>query len=284
MAQSEQTSLDRYLLNNGSRLLGEQPGPAGVKLQVIFGAILTVLSLILMPLGFIYGWQVFVALLGPLLGGAINLAVGLTLYGRIRRAPVGNKVQLSPEARSLLASTLNKMGGRMLAWARQNGDLSTDGGIEDSGMPIWNPPALKSSKEVLNERCFGLLNEAAHECNRIQACLTGSQDTAILRRAMIIATASDEGMAQVLQQAALLERFPESGSATEFSARRQIESLREIADRLEAMHTREPLLTDRMDASNTVDHVLDELRLESLARQELTTEPSRTEIEQGNQG
>lgn len=164
-----------------------------------------------------------------------------------------------------------------MAWAQQNPSWQTQGQWSDySTLPnTWGPnqPAvMKCSKEVLNDRAYALLEDAARECNRIQACITGSANQALQRRAMDLAAASDEGMAQVLQQASLLDRFPESGQAVEASARNRIEALKEIAERLEALHVREPLLTERMGSTSTVDRVLDDLRLENLARQELSSD------------
>ncbi len=253
-----------------------------MKFQVAFGAVFTGVSLLAMPLSFIYGWQVFAAMLGPLIAGVANLIVGLSLQKKMNSNANERRAILSPEARLLLATTLKQMGGWRMAWSQQSVGWQQFGQTPDySTLPSsWGSsaqPTFRSCKEILNERAFCLLDEAARECNRIQACVTGTKNQAVQKRTVDLAGAADEGMAQVLQQASLLDRFPESGSAVEASARQQIESLREIAERLEALHVREPLLTERMGSSSAVDRVLDDLRLESLARQELSGDGQSTE-------
>lgn len=273
MNPADQTSLDRYLLNNGFRLLGVRMGPRGARFQVVFGAVLTVLSLVGGLLGFLYGLKVAIAMSGPFIAGFVNLLVGLSVLKSLGGSPIPADVKLSPEAKSLLHSTLNKMGKGLLAsQERYQQYQSRPGMVMVVGVAGFSPPTFRSSKEVLTPRAFALLEEASRECNRIQACISGSTHASISRRAPQIATAADEGMAYVLQQAALLDKFPESGTAVETSARQQIVALREIADRLEELHTREPLLTERMESTSTVDRVLDDLRLESLARTELSSE------------
>lgn len=289
VSTSEQSSLDRYLLNNGHRLLGLPTTEAGAKFQTSFGAIFTLVSLAVMPLSFIYGWQLAVSMLGPLIAGVVNFFVGWSLLKRTRR-PESARVDLSPEAKQLLANLLKQMGGWRIAWSQQPRSVDANPWsmlYEQRGTGAWahNPPVPnKSSKDILNERAFALLEDAARECNRIQACIAGGTNTAVQKRATDVAAASDEGMGHVLQQASLLDRFPESGQAVETSARQQIVALKEIADRLEALHTREPLLTDRLGSSSAMDRVLDDLRLETLARQELTHDLSEDEQSQQNRG
>lgn len=94
MTNADQSSLDRYLLNNGHRLLGQPATQAGAKFQTAFGAVFTVASLAVLPFSFEYGWYIAVAMTGPFTAGIINLIVGVNLLKKSRGPEVAVKVDL----------------------------------------------------------------------------------------------------------------------------------------------------------------------------------------------
>jgi hypothetical protein len=132
-------------------------------------------------------------------------------------------------------------------------------------------PAVKSAREFLTDPAFELLDRAAIEYNRIAGCLETGRATGsatLIKVAPSVLQAADEAMADVLHQASVLDRYPESHEAATLAAEDEIRLLRETADRVEDLSIAPPDGA-RTTAASRLEGVLEDLRFEQLARSEL---------------
>jgi hypothetical protein len=126
-------------------------------------------------------------------------------------------------------------------------------------------------EDVLSPNAFAVLESAAWEYNRVRAALATPDESPTLRRlAPGIRAAAEEAIAEVLHAASLLEQFPESGAPAQAAAARTAE-LRSLADELDRIRTTTPSLT-LLSGASRIQGVLDELRADRLAREELRDE------------
>jgi hypothetical protein len=150
---------------------------------------------------------------------------------------------------------------------RQLRHIAWDNG--ESAFRMLSKPPEEVSPEVIE-----FLDVAAEQYNRISGILQAPSQTASLSKlgASAIA-AADEAMADILHQAANLDKFPESATTTRKQIDNAVRAMMELGNRLEEIATRDQLLTEKVNYSSKMDSVLEELRLDQLARSELHTSP-----------
>ncbi|MEZ0326613.1 MAG: hypothetical protein ACAH95_11975 [Fimbriimonas sp.] len=195
--------------------------------------------------------------------------------------------RLSPEAKGLLL----KLVRRRLGWLEGGGFAMSSRGMGlgfgmgkhtrrtlrriawdngESSFRMLSRPAPEVSPEVI-----AFLDVAAEQYNRISGIVQSPALAGTLSKLGPTAiAAADEAMADILHQSATLDKFPESVNATRKQIDTAIRALIELGDRLEEVATRDQLLTERLDYSSKMDSVLEELRLDQLARSELQTPPA----------
>ena len=105
-----------------------------------------------------------------------------------------------------------------------------------------------------------------HTDQRIEHSVTAAGDN---QYEVAIMAAVDDAMVGVLNQVGTMERIPEGGTAIRSQAEADIASLKELADRVESMQAAAPKIVDHLAAPSPIQNVLDQLRQDEAARDEL---------------
>jgi hypothetical protein len=275
-----ESSLDRFLAQRGQTLLYGS-WRRNTKINLIVGVGITVFGLAFLGIALALFPPAAIGAIGPLFAGAINVGVHFHMRRLARRGP--NAPALTKEAQGLLGQLLRAQGG--WAYGHHNYGPSQPGtqqrwASRRAAMDQWRAQSYvnpwlsvmglggKSAQETLPEPVFGVLEAAAFQYNRVLGLLSVADDR-LGKMANTIQAAIDEAIADVFHQAAMLQSFPESSGATRKVCEDRTASLREIADRVEALQRREPTLTERLSYTSAVDEALEELRLQTMAESEL---------------
>jgi hypothetical protein len=274
----KESSLDRFLKNRAALGLG-LVNRRITAIQSMVGALLTGMGVVTLVSSATAGApQIAPSALPMLMAGGIMFAMSQLIRKRFSFLQ-GADWKLSLEAKGLLLKLVRKRLGwldgggfgmspvgpigigrharrelRHLAW--ETGDFS---------IGIFSRPIADISPEVIE-----LLDVAAEQYNRIAGLVhTPAPRSAMAKLAPSATAAADEAMADILHEAATLDKYPESAAPTRKQIEGYIHSLIELADRLEGIATRDQSLTEKIDYASKMDSVLEELRLEQLARSEL---------------
>lgn len=212
------------------------------------------------------------------LGGALLLIPSGVMAGaralvkrRLKLEPLPH-VRLTPEAKTLLRMLITHLTGWPLGRLRRRRSLRR-------AMRRGLLPALhdRRCEDVLTPEAFELLNSAAQEYNRIYGALAfddQARNPTLDRLAPTISAAADETMGEILHAAALLDRFPESGSRVQGHASQQVEELRELAGQVERLQTSEEPPAALEEGRSRLQEVLEEIRAAQLAQEELRLGPA----------
>lgn len=271
-----ESSLDRFLKHRAVAGLGLY-GKRVQIMQAVMGTLMGLLGIgaLLAPaLG--ASPDIVNAAPGFLFGGAVMMAISRIMKYRLQPLMSTSNWSLTPEARGLLL----KLVQQRLSWS--NFGFSPISGRRgrfmarriawasgDSSFGFFGHSSAKVTPEVLD-----LLESAAEQFNRSQGILQSPSGSSLSKVSASASKAADESMAAIFDNAATMDRFPESAAATKQQIVKQIGALKELADRLEDLATRQETISDKLTSSATMDSVLDELRLEQLARAELQSSES----------
>lgn len=203
--------------------------------------------------------------------GFIQLGMGLTflatagfLRRKYRNTPQ-SEVKLSGDARALIHRLATHIG-----WTDWNAQHRQHGfRLEVLGLSIGGP---KTSADKLKPFTFGLLERAAAHYNKIQGLLTtkDSKSATILQKHEPgIKAAADEAMIVSLNQAALMEKFPESSENCRTVMEARIRDLEELSSRLARIIHGQMTVTEALSSGSVMGSVLEQLRLDEAARTEL---------------
>ena len=131
----------------------------------------------------------------------------------------------------------------------------------------------KTASNVMTPRGAEILEAGCSEYNRISGLLKLAADSKGRSSTITpqIQVASDEAIMSLINQVALLEDTPETATAIVSQCQMQIEKLRELGNRFEEMLTGPITLADRLSSTTVMDSVLDQLRMEAQAHEELRT-------------
>jgi hypothetical protein len=280
MAGSDGSSLERFIRARGIQLLGRGGSPVGHRVQSgvgyasLAGAGAFVVAGILTR-----EYALDLAAIGPFLGGVVNLTISSAMK---RKAGNGNHgaVQLSPEAKQLMSALLWKYVWSETPWYRSEGWWGASGkpGVERSHRRAQGRRYTTRFDSIPAE-ALDLLESAAMNYNRVQGLLEIRQsDTVLARLVPKVSLAAEETIADILHQTALVSKFPESSSALVKSIHERIHHLGEMADGIEKITLTESAFPEKLVTRTSTQEVLEELRLEQLARTELgsdrQTEPN----------
>ena len=143
----------------------------------------------------------------------------------------------------------------------------------NEGASGWDWKWLKTkASQVLSPEAFEVLNDAALHCNRVLAIVDHpSGNLTLVRLAPDLRQAADESMARVLEQAVAIENYPEV-KAPYLAAKKCVAELKELADRVETLGSQGQVGRDTVTSSSALQRVLEDLRFDSLAREELDQE------------
>lgn len=222
--------------------------------------------------------------IGPGFAGIVNLVMSQVMRRRSKPSLETNAT-LTPEARSFMANLMKDIYGWPQAW----GAVEPHMRWEASGPPYqdkfdrqrerhawrrmiasgsWGS-RLHSAKEVLNPVAFDVLDRAAFQYNRIFGIL-GSGNSDVSRFSASVKGAADQAMADLFHVGCLLDKYPEGSEAAKAKADQEISALTQLADKLEEMQQNAPLPVSDALSPSPVASVLEELRLDQLARGELS--------------
>jgi hypothetical protein len=276
----DESSLDRFLRTRGGVFAGVYGNLVANRIQLAVGAALSAIGFSMLAVGFavpaLHG--LFFGAIGPLGAGVINVVVSLTVRRRLDRTPLP-KAELSPEARTLLTSLLKSFTVRQYSGAWMMGGMSGMGTMGSwngrhqgmMGLDPWTGHATKP----LPERAMNQLESAAAAYNRISALaeVGGSGNTSLSKMVPRIVQAADDAMAEVLHFVAVSAKYPEAEGPTQQRINLVIARMEELASRSDTVFGQEPTVVSHRPATSSMDEVLEELRFEGLARQELGQEP-----------
>ena len=210
--------------------------------------------------------------MGPLMAGLINVFAGVTVRRRLDRTPLP-KAELSPEARTLLTTLLRNFTVRQYSGSWMMGGMGSWSGSHHGmvGTDSWNGNAAKP----LPERAMKQLESAAAAYNRISALaeVSSTGNSSLAKMVPRIVQAADDAMAEVLHYVAVSAKYPEAEGPTQQRINTVVARMEELASRSDTIFGQEPTVVSHRPATSSLDEVLEELRFEGLARQELEQEP-----------
>lgn len=276
-------SLDRFIQNRAVMGLGLL-GRGVYAPQMILGAGLTLLGLgfLVAPL-FGASPEAAAASVGPMLAGLINLGTGAVFRRRMKhQVPV--TWSLSPEAKALLWRLYRRtsIGQRLVT-----SDGFTFGGRRRRRRALRHARWYGwESSAPIDPKVLDVLEEAAAAFNKVQGTIesVGKNNPSLTKMTPAILTASDEAMAEILHHAAMASKFPESSESVFGLIQQRIASLKELGERMEDMAGQDSGGTNKATYSSPIDGVLEDLKLEQLARYELNPKTEEEAVqEQPNQ-
>jgi|GEM_PF-2091732 len=287
----EQSSIQRFLTNRASQILVGSYQRAGSTAQIAIGAACLVIGAGLLVAGILTGIEgIQLGSIGPFVAGAINLVVGLTMRRRFTQTQV--EVRLSTEARGFLWNLMRQTNS---GWHHGHRHHHFHGWHQATRWTNWlpnqgpngtqNPGASfltqlgkqwgfvpKTPKDLLPKELHDLLDVACFHYNRVFGLLeSGKSDSGLSKVAATARSGADEALFAILHHAATMHRYPETVSAASRDCEEKIRALKELADGLEHIQTRPVSISDRLGYTSAMDSALEEIRLERLAREELST-------------
>lgn len=266
------SSLDRLMWEKGSSLVNGVHGYRGGFLA------LGINSLVQGTLGFVFtilGLTLPSSESGPFLViGPIMLTIGAGLG--IAAYFLGRKIAKLQKPQAKLSMDGSRLVIRILShigWANMN---SFRYGATTSPW-LWSFGGRRTSEQVLSPAAFNMLDRCAQEVLRILGSLNSgtpirAQGLESLKPSILAAV--DDTMIGILNQVGTMERIPEGGSAIRAQVEADIASLKELADRVESMQAAVPRIVDHLAAPSPIQNVLEQLRQDQAARDEL--EPDHT--------
>ncbi len=282
MNPPEESSLDRYLESQAGLMLSHASMRRGIVLMGVIGAAMLLVALFFVILAGVTGKHGLLGgAFGPGLAGLVNTTISQVLRRRTKPAMEVN-ANLTPEARSFMANLMKDVYGWPQAW----GAVEPKMGWESTGPHMnkfdrqherhaWRRMLAsgswgkrqQSSKQCLQPGAFEMLDKAAFQYNRIAGVLAAGHPE-VTRFAPTVKAAADQAMADMFHVGYLLDAFPESQSTAQGQATQEIAQLTELADRMEDL-LKQPEGLPASVRTSPISSVLEELRLDQLARSEL---------------
>ena len=215
------------------------------------------------------------AAIGPFIAGVVNLAVGSVMRKK-QESAIHSSIRISPEAKQMMGVLMWKYVWQNTPWYLNEelwGGSAHGTGGEGGYRAAWDRK-YSTQLEALPEQVLSLLESAAASYNRIQGMLEirRQSDPVLERLSPKVSLAADETMADILHQSAMLGKFPESGSAIVHKIEDGINLLTEMSAGLERLSLSEPTFPEKLMSRTAGQEVLEELRLEQLARSELLSD------------
>jgi hypothetical protein len=221
------------------------------------------------PVGFAFG-------IGPAIGGIANLAVSNAWRSRARKT--AGDTRLSDVQWKFLHGLVTHVLGPSYpfrssylgyypasntwhGWRQAPKAKPGDAGV----------PAARSAREILDPRVYALMEAAAQQFNRIQACLfQADRDEELpLRDAPQLQVAADQAMLDALAIADVMQRFPENIDRLTPSVEACTAALTEAANLVASLTAAKGLSAPPKEAA-LLRSMLDDLRIESQARLEFS--------------
>jgi hypothetical protein len=244
----------------------------GAIAQLAVGVFLILLAVSFAVAGFMNQNGLRHAFIGPFIGGMINLGIGAAMLKKFGGA-AQETARLTPQARALLRQLITQlMGGRTPAMMGWNGNPQMH---KFYGHQYAMMGSMRSgSAPRVTTSVLALLEQTAVQYNRLDALSQAhrNENSELGKLAPRLSLAAEEGMAEALHHAAMMNQFPEASAPSRSRVETINRALRETADRSEALSVREPSISDRLSYRSAVEDVLDELRNTQNAHDELQRE------------
>ena len=263
MTPKEHSSIDRFFWQKGVKLLG-YAGPS----MMTAGSILSIsqsiaaLTFIILKV-LIHGFPTSLPVIFSI---SAVICVGATTFGYLRnRKNNTSEVRISAGGKRLLMKI-----GHHIGWHDHDATYHNRG---NQWATWWQQVmGIKTASNVLTPASAELMEAGCIEYNRIFGLLKLAKESSSGRSSTMtpqIQAASDEAMITLINQVALLEQTPESQGAIVSQCQSQTDKLRELANRFEEMLSGPVTLADRLSSTTVMDNVLDQLRMEAQAHEEL---------------
>jgi hypothetical protein len=217
--------------------------------------------------------------LGPIGGGVVNLVLGINLKRRFQQSP--NEPRISPEAKSFLQELMRQTHTGWNSGHGYTANRSAQAAHQahsplSQGNTVWHQLGKhwgvipKTPADVLPRALHDLLDTACFHYNRVLGTIEGARNEPSLAKISQAAkNGADEAIFAVLHQSAMMHRYPETITTASRDCEEKIRALKELADGLEKMLTQPVSISDRLGYTSAMDSVLEDVRLESRAREEL---------------
>lgn len=258
----EPSSIDRFFWSKGTKMMGYVGSDWRLALLIISTSLsITALVFGILSLTVHTFPHVLTLIFGSLAGGSL-LTTAIAYLRNKRVNPI--EVRMSPSGRRLLIRI-----GQHIGWYDHDAVHNNRG---NQWHNWWQSViGYKTASNVLTKPSAEVLESGCSSYNRIQGLLRLAKESKGRGSAMIpqIQAAGDEAMISLINQVALLEETPETQAAIYSQCQIQTEKLKELADRFEEVTTGPVTLTDQLASSTVMDNVLDQLRLEAQAHEEL---------------
>jgi hypothetical protein len=209
--------------------------------------------------------------LGPTTSGVVNILVAFALRRRLAASGQA-KLNVTVEAKAMLSSLAWQFLWRPSAWAWSPEFWSASSAAPYAKRPGGAGLVLLGMDQTLRhvpDSVLELIEQAAFQHNRIAGILETRRSEVLDRVGAKVATASDEGILDVMHQAFLTAQYPEGSGPIQTKLASDVAQLTELGDRVETLALSQPTFTERLSRRSGMDEVLDELRLEQSARLEL---------------
>ena len=263
----ERASFARFLRARGPEWVGGSLGRPSYRLQIGIGSGILTIPVIMASAVFLGApHEMLYGMAGPLIAGIINIGIGLNMRNKVLQADVP-PVTLTKPARDFLAKLIRAQSGwgaihSFHAPGTAFGQVQVGRSFRSQG--------LASMVNEMGAEMFDLLEQSAFQFNRIFGALTtAGKNSAATKLAPKVSSAASEAMADILHNSAMLAQYPEGGAAARMRIANQMGALRELGDHMERITTQPDSITERLVSRNQLDDVLDELRMDELARREL---------------
>ncbi len=257
------SSIDRFFWTRGVGLFGYVRNP--MALGFLIASISTLgLGVTMTAISFASGGKM------PFVVGLVNILVALVFGGisfwagrRAKNIPT-TEVRLSSQARGLLTRI-----GQHIGWHDTSHDWDWAGG--QAGNFLVGLFGQKTAANVIAAPAAVLLQGACSEYNRVWGLLKIADGSTGRAKQLVpqMRVAADEAMISILNQVSLLDKSPETQGTISAQVGQQTGKLKELADHLEALLSEPASIADRLVSSNVMDGVLDNLRMERVAQEEL---------------
>ena len=256
------SSIDRFFWSKGVRIFGystHQWQLAGTIVSVshsIAAGVFIILSLTI---------KGFPNVLPLIFGIAAIASLGGTFwnYRRIKRN-TPSEIRISSSGRKLLYKI-----GQHIGWHDHDSPHNARG----NPWATWwqHLVGVKTAADILTPKGAELLEAGCTAYNRLTGLLKLAKDSKGRSSTLTpqIQAASDEAMVSLVNQIALMEETPESQTAVVSQCQLQIDKLHELGERFEEILSGPITLVDRLSSTTVMDNVLDQLRMEAQAHEEL---------------
>jgi len=256
------SSIDRFFWAKSTRFYSGAPNSAGLAAWILSGSF-GIAAIVFMILSLtVKGFPIaLLSVFAPI--GIVSLVTAIVLEKKNRK-PIQSEVKISSSGRRLLYRIGTHIGWYDPDQWRNNHPNS------------WNTwwqaiVGRKTASQVLKSNSSQILEVACNEYNRLTGLLKLVKESQGRSSNMApqIQAASDEAMISLINQIGLMEDNPETEAAIVNHCHAQIAKLKELADRFEEMLSGPTTIADRLSSTTVMDSVLDQMRLEAQAHEEL---------------